>query len=416
MTTPHPDQLRPRHIVVAGGGVAGLEAVMALRELAHERVRVTLVAPDDDFVYRPLTVGDPFALGPARRVPLKDFAADFHAELRKDRLDSVFPDTHTVFLASGADLTYDELIVAVGASPVPAYEYGTTFRGQEDVEAIHGLVQDVEEGYVRRIAFVVPPGVAWSLPLYELALMTARRAFEMNVDVELTFVTPEERPLPVFGPHASDDVAARLANAGIRTVCSTIADIPNKGVVVLRPSGESLECDRVVTLPVVRSIRIKGLPTDSEGFLPIDSLCRVGGVADVYAAGDGANFPLKQGGLACQQADVAAENIARAAGIPIRPSTFRPVLRGQLLTGEKPHFMRHDVSGRGDGRDESSERLLWWPPTKIAGKYLAPYMAVTEEHERAATLGEGARRRALVTPATDGSYEIELRGYEFASR
>ena len=54
----------------------------------------------------------------------------------------------------------------------------TTFRGQEDVEALHGLVQDIEEGYVRSVAFVVPAGVSWSLPLYELALMTARRAWE----------------------------------------------------------------------------------------------------------------------------------------------------------------------------------------------------------------------------------------------
>ncbi|MFL5895530.1 MAG: NAD(P)/FAD-dependent oxidoreductase [Thermoleophilaceae bacterium] len=417
MTNSRPDQLQPDHVVVAGGGVAGLEAVMALRELAGDRVRITLVAPDDDFVYRPLTVGDPFALGSARRVPLERFAAEFGAELRQDRLDSVFPEAHTVFLAGGDDLTYDRLIVAVGASAVPAYQHhGTTFRGQEDVEAIHGLVQDVEEGYVHRIVFVVPPGVAWSLPLYELALMTARRAFEMEAEVELTFVTPEERPLPVFGPRATADVAARLAKAGIRTVCSTIADIPRKGAVLLRPSGELLECDRLITLPVARPIRIKGLPTDSEGFLPIDSHCRVGGVADVYAAGDGANFPLKQGGLACQQADVAAENIARSAGVPVGPASFRPVLRGQLLTGEKPQFMRHDLSGRGTGRDESSEHLLWWPPTKIAGKYLAPYMAVDEEQDRAATMGNGVRRRALVTPALDGSRDIELRGYEFASR
>jgi sulfide:quinone oxidoreductase len=416
MTNSRAEQPQPTHVVVAGGGVAGLEAVMALRDIAGDRVRITLVAPDDDFEYRPLTVGDPFAMGAARRVPLTQFAADFRVELRKDRLDAVFPETNTAFLGSGDDLSYDKMVVAVGARPVPAYEYGTTFRGQEDVEAIHGLVQDVEEGYVRKIAFVVPPGVAWSLPLYELALMTARRAYEMNVDVELTFVTPEERPLPVFGPAASSDVADLLTRAGIRTICSTIADVPRKGVVVLRPSGETIECERVVTLPVTRPLRIKGLPTDAGGFLPIDSYCRVGGMADVYAAGDGANFPLKQGGLACQQADVAAENIARAAGVPVGPSTFRPVLRGQLLTGQKPQFMRHDVSGRGHGREESSQHALWWPPTKIAGKYLASYMAATEDRERAATVGDGVKRRALMTTAADGLQEIELRGYEFASR
>ena len=416
MTTSRHEQLSPLHVVVAGGGVAGLESVMALRELAGDRVRITLVAPDDDFVYRPLSVGEPFALGPARRVPLSQFAAELDVELRKDGIASVFPDTHTLFLTSGADLEYDKLVVAVGAGQAPAYEYATTFRGQEDVEAIHGLVQDVEQGYVRRIAFVVPPGVAWSLPLYELALMTARRAFEMCVEVELTFITPEERPLPMFGAKASADVRGLLDGAGIRTVCSTLASIPRKGTVVLRPSGETIECERVVTLPVTHGRRVKGLPADADGFIPIDTQCRVAGLADVYAAGDGANFPLKQGGLACQQADVAAENIARAAGIPVGPSSFRPVLRGQLLTGDKPHFMRHDVSGRGQGRDESTEHILWWPPTKIAGRYLAPYMAHQEETERAAAVGSGIKRRALVTSATDGAHDVELRGYEFASR
>ena len=80
----------------------------------------------------------------------------------------------------------------------------TTFTGSHaDAEALHGLVQDVEGGYTTRVAFVVPADVAWPLPLYELALMLAERAFEMNIDVELHFVTPETAPLRAFGPAAS---------------------------------------------------------------------------------------------------------------------------------------------------------------------------------------------------------------------
>jgi sulfide:quinone oxidoreductase len=157
-----------------------------------------------------------------------------------------------------------------------------------------------------------------------------------------------------------------------------------------------VECDRVVALAAIESRPIKGLPQDADGYLPIDSQCRVAGVADVYAAGDGTNFPLKQGGLACQQADVAAENIARAAGVPVGPSSFRPVLRGQLLTGDQPHFMHHDLSGRVGDRSESTDHLLWWPPTKVAGRYLAPYVAL-----RTGIVPEG---------------EVALRGYEFGAR
>jgi sulfide:quinone oxidoreductase len=369
---------------------------MALKHSAGERVSITLVAPDEAFTFRALSVGQPFALGEPQRIALAEFARSQDIEWRRDALAEVMPTTHAVSLGDGSVLVYDKLIVAIGARRVPAYEHATTFRGQEDVQALHGLVQDVEMGYVKRIAFVVPPGIAWSLPLYELALMTARRAYEMDVDVELTFITPEERPLPVFGAAASADVAAMLGEAGISVYCSTVAEVHKKGTVALRPSGDELYFDRVIALAAVKPIEIKGLATDASGFLPIDSHCRVRGVENVFAAGDGTNFPIKQGGIACQQADVAAEAIARAAGAPVDDSVFRPVMRGQLLTGQKPHFMQSDVSGREGDRSESSEQVLWWPPTKVAGRFLAPYLAPQERE-----LGDG---------------EVELRGYEFVTR
>jgi sulfide:quinone oxidoreductase len=406
----------PLHVVVAGGGVAGLEAVMALRDLAGKRLRITLLEPSSSFVYRPLSVGEPFALGPARATSLPQFARDFGCELVQDRVTEVFPDLHRIALESGDELSYDKLVVALGARLEPAFTHATTFRGQEDVDALHGLVQDVEEGYARSVAFVVPAGVSWSLPLYELALMTARRAYEMNVDVDLTFITPEERVLPLFGRSASADVEAMLQQAGIRVRCGFVPEIPRKGTVLMHPSGDWVEADRIVALPVVRGRRITGLPTDSEGFLPIDSFARVAGVEDVYAAGDGANFPVKQGGIATQQADVLATHIAREAGVPVTVEPFRAVLRGQLLTGAKPHFMRHDLRAQGAESDASTEHMLWWPPTKIAGKYIASYIAVEEERERAAAAGHGVKRRAVIAPVPGSEHETPLRGYEFVAR
>jgi sulfide:quinone oxidoreductase len=396
MTASSRDSDQPLRVIVAGGGVAGLEAVMALKRTAGDRVAIMLVAPNDEFVYRPLSVGEPFALGAPQTVSLAKFAEEHDAWFRRDTVETVFPETHAIALGDGSDVVYDELIVAVGARRVPAYEHSTPFRGQEDVEAMHGLIKDVEMGYVRRIAFVVPPGISWSLPLYELALMTAQRAFEMGTEVELTLVTPEERPLPVFGAQASADVAAALEEAGIEVHCSAVAEVPARGRVVLHPSGDVIDCERVIALAGIEAIPVKGLPADSAGFLQVDAHCRVGGLEHVYAAGDGTNFPLKQGGLACQQADVAAENIARAAGVALKPATFKPVLRGQLLTGQKPRFMHHDISGRAGDRSESTDHMLWWPPMKVAGRYLAPYLALQGD-----VLDAG---------------EVALRGYEFATR
>jgi sulfide:quinone oxidoreductase len=137
------------------------------------------------------------------------------------------------------------------------------------------------------------------------------------------------------------------------------------------PAGE-LAVDRVVALPQLEGPRLAGLLHDAEGFLPTDLHGRVRGVLDVYAAGDVTAFPVKQGGLAAEQADAVAESIAAWAGVALTPTPFRPVLRGKILTGGVPLYVRTEpAGGRGDVSDVSP-RPLWWPPTKVAGRFLAP--------------------------------------------
>jgi sulfide:quinone oxidoreductase len=340
---------------------------------------MTMLAPDEHFVYQPLSVNEPFALGPAKRYPLARVADDVGLDLRRVALAAVDPAEGTLTTTDGDAVSYDALLVAVGAQREPAYEHALTFRGQEDTERAHGLVQDLEGGYVKRVAFVVPPGQAWSLPLYELALMTARRAREVSPGAELTLVTPEESPLAVFGRQASEAVAGLLAEAGVRVEVGVSADVERSGEVLLRPGNRRLECDRIVALPRIVGRRIEGLPANEQGFVPVDEHMRVPGLDGVWAAGDGTTFPVKQGGIACQQADAAAADIAGVAGADVQPEPFRPVLRGQLLTGGKPEYMRHSLEG-GHGEDSAvSSETLWWPPSKIAGIYLAPYLGELPE-------------------------------------
>src|SRR6185437_11061070 len=105
--------------------------------------------------------------------------------------------------------------------------------------------------------------------------------------------------------------------------------------------------------------RVQGLPSDARGFLPVDRHGRVSGVADVYAAGDATSLPIKQGGLACQQADAAAETIAARAGAAIEPQPYRALLQGVLLTERDTTLMRRDT---GEATDEdASPPALWWP-------------------------------------------------------
>src|SRR4051794_1614701 len=296
----------PLHVVIAGGGIAAVEAAMALRDLAADRVRLTLVAPDRDFEIKALRTAEPFARGHVPHYALADLAAAFDAELRHGSLAEVDAERHEIVLADGGRLGYDALILAVGARSRPAYDRAITFGGDARTGVLNGLLADVDEGYTRSVTFVVPPGVSWPLPLYELALMTAREAFSMCMDdVSLAIVTPESRPLAIFGPEASDAVSDLLDEAGIAFHGHAYAEM-TKGQLALRPGRERLPVERVVALPLLDGPDIPGVPADDQGFIPIDHRGRVRGVRDVYAAGDGADFPVKQGGLACQQADAIA--------------------------------------------------------------------------------------------------------------
>ena len=219
-------------------------------------------------------------------------------------------------------------------------------------ELLHGLLEDVDGGYVGQLAFVIPARVAWPLPIYELALMTARRAYEMSVELAVTIVTPEEAPLAVFGEGASRAVAELLEERGITTITSAHCEVPDGRHVVINPGDRTLDVDRVVALPELYGPAVRGLAAGEHGFIPIDDHSRVPGVERVYAAGDATDFPLKYGGIAAQQADAAAESIAALAGLAIDPAPVHPVIHGILLTGAQPLYLSARFTG---GQGFSSE-------------------------------------------------------------
>ena len=242
------------------------------------------------------------------------------------------------------------------------------------------------------MAFALPGGVTWPLPLYELALLTAEHT--RDADLEITVVSPEETPLHVLGRQASETVAGQLQEHGIRYLPMTYPDSYAKGELRIVP-GPSLLVDAVVSLPRLKGIPLAGVPQDEESFIPVDPSCRVHGLEDVFAVGDITTFPVKQGGIAAQQADVAATEIAAAAGADVVSRSFDPVLRGLLLS-DSPHFFRTELSG-GRGRASTVDTdALWWPAGKIAARYLSPYLA---EHAGLAYGPRGPSLTPLAVPA-----------------
>lgn len=367
-----PEGLR---VLIAGGGVAALETMLALRELAEERVDIELLAPEPYFWYRPLSVVEPFQPGQGEHFDLATLADEVGVGLRLDALTSIDSDQRVARTAKGAELPYDALVLAIGTRSEVGVEGAFTFRGPADVDGYARILSDVEAGEVRQLVFAVPAAGVWPLPAYELALQTATHlAKRGEVDAELTIVTAEERPLGLFGHGASAEVARLLAGRAISLRCGCLPVAVDAGALRFVPDG-SIPCDRVVAVPRLRGLPIEGIPQDGQGFVSTDAFGRVRGVQDVYAAGDMTAFPIKQGGIATQQADAVASAIAARAGAPVRPEPFRPVLRAILLTGGTPLHLRAEPAGGQSEDSVAGDEFLWWPPAKIAGRYLAPFLA-----------------------------------------
>jgi sulfide:quinone oxidoreductase len=377
---------RPLNVLIAGGGVAALETALALGELAPGLVAPVLIAPSDTFVYRPALVAEAFGSGVVHRFDLAELAVACGAVHLRDAVVAVDADQRMAVTADGVTLPYEALVLAMGAQAEEAVP-GAASLGL-DGAAVREIAADLRASRIRRILVAVPAGTTWALPAYEAALFLADLARRHHAPVEITLVTPEEAPLALFGRAVAEEVARLLAEQEVElvTAVSPIAFVNDQ--LTVSPAGR-IGADGVVALPRLRGPGVAGVPTDATGFIRTDAFGRVDELADVYAAGDATAFPVKQGGLATQQADVVARMIASEAGAPITPRPFEPVLRGLLLGAGEPRFLRSELGGGHGDTSAVSSQAMWWPPSKIAGRYLAPFLAdrLAEEADRPTNVG-----------------------------
>jgi sulfide:quinone oxidoreductase len=267
----------PTRVVIAGAGVAALEATLALRAAAADRVDIELVAPETRFWYRPLAVAEPFGLGDVLSFELPHLAAEAGAQFTPGEITAVDAAAHVARTASGAELPYDVLLITTGASPRPAVAGALTFRGPADTDLIRGLLRELDRGDVRRVAVAVPLGAVWALPAYELALLIAGYADARQIeDVQVALVTPEEEPLQLFGSAASAAAKALLAERGITLHPLAYATEAKEGQLHLVPEA-IVAADRVVALPRLHGRPIDGIPHTRDGFIVVDEQGRGGG-------------------------------------------------------------------------------------------------------------------------------------------
>lgn len=359
---------RPLRVVVAGGGVAALELIVALRALAPAQVEVVMIAPADEFSWRALEVGEPFGLVASRRYRLSNLADELGAQHLHDAVHAVERETREVVLQSGPSLEYDVLVLAVGAFRFPAVEDAATLAGGPHPDEFDEVLADLRSALARRLAVVVPRDGLWPLPAYELALLTAHSA----AGSEVTVVSAEDAPLAMFGHRASREVARVLAEAGVQVRCGAEGHVAAPGS--MRVGNRWLTVDRIVALPGLAGPRMHGVPSDAAGFTVTDERHVVPGCdGRVFAIGDAAAGAIRQGGLAAQAAERVATQIAELAGAERRAPLLRPMLRGVLRTAHGPLFLEAACDDP-EATSRASRKALWWPPSKVAAPWLASFL------------------------------------------
>lgn len=347
-------------IVIAGGGVAGFEAALALHDLAEERAELHLIDAEPELTLRPFSVEEPFSGRPAERYALGPAIEQLGGRFTLGRVEAVDPEARTIAVADeSAPIGFDKLVVCLGARARPAFDPpALTVDADRTGIPIDSLIETAAaEG--GELALLGPDAGSWPLPLYELALLARERSEELGMrDVAIGIHSPESTPLESFGPVPSAAVADLLETRRIGF----------EGGGPVRATGST-----ALALPELHGPALAGLPDGGDGFIPVDDQGRVTGHADIYAAGDGTTYPIKQGGIASQQADVVAAAIAAELGAPVEPRRLRPVLRGMLLTGGTSLYMLRDLA---DPADEGliTETCPWSPPEKIAGRYLVAWL------------------------------------------
>ncbi|HKZ15288.1 MAG TPA: FAD/NAD(P)-binding oxidoreductase [Solirubrobacterales bacterium] len=362
-------------VLVAGGGVAALEAALALDHLAGDLVEVTICSPRRDFVYRPYSVGVPYGVSRVVTYDLERLATAARANYRSDSIASVNREARLAVTHDGESLPYGDLIVCPGTKlywPVPG---AITFWGIADERDVGKVMAEIREGRAYRIAFTMPAVESWALPLYELALLARAELDRTGDDAELTIVTPEDAPLQVFGRGVAEGMAELLAEHRIKVITGAHPVRLEHGQLETVPAGP-LSFDKVISLPKLEGRRIRGVPHDLEGFVHVDSHCKVLGCDHEYAAGDVTGYPVKQGGLATQQADVAAAAIAARLGADVEAPQFDPILRGVLWTGSGTRYLQGWLAGGHGETSTMTEAPPWGSDQgKIVGRYLTEFLA-----------------------------------------
>ena len=408
-------------VCIAGGGTAGLEALLRARQLMGERVELVLISPEREFRYRSMCQERPLAPAPERSLTVAELVSEAGATLVDDRLIEVREADRLVLTRNGDLLAFDYLLLATGARTEPVLRQGQVWERGRDPAALDETLAGLASGEVARVAVVIPLGARWPLPAYELALVMGWTAGESG---RVMLITTERSALGALGHAATEFVTNELRAAGVELRAGIEALDDSLGArgggrislrlveedervaaraLTARPArrrvddelgsglfGSVLDSatprrprerddgiatfDRLISLPTVTGSVIGGVATDAAGFVLVDGRLRVAGSRRVWAAGSCLAVGLEHSALAAQQADAAVAEIATAIGLRAPAPVDGFELTGVLLGGQREAWL----AGNPPGTHQPSTRCLWWPTGRAVGPCLAERIAALD--------------------------------------
>lgn len=362
-----------RKVVIIGCGVAALETAIGLYEDANIEVDVTMICPTNEFNYRPFAALEPFGIRHVDSMPIDGLLAGCEVQIIHDKVSRVDKSFGRVMTSRGELVDFDALVVTTGAESVEGLRGAITIGDAAGTIKLEHLLRELDAGLFKSIAYVAPTGASWTLPLYEMAMLTAARARQRGHVVAVKLITSEQVPLQVFGEKASAHTRQLLNESGVELHTNIRSRSFTDGKVTTI-SGQEIAVDRAVALPHLVGRRIPGLPHDPNGFLPTDGFGLVHDTEAIYAAGDITDFPVKQGSIAAQQADAVVSSLAARFGDERSPRPFKPRLHAILLSDRAQTFLRaSDDGGPHRGADVSDEPL-WEDAEKIFSRHLSQRM------------------------------------------
>lgn len=328
---------RPK-VVVVGGGFGGLESAFMLRMRMHDDVDISLVSDRDSFLFKPNTIYIPFGAEPqSLLVELDKPLRKKHISFFGGSVKEVDPDKRRVSLEDGTALHYDSLVLATGAAMRPEEVPGlddnaSTIWTPEKMLELRGQLAQLEQrarrGETQKVLFLVPPNNKCSGPLYEIVFMleTWSRRKGIRDRLDITYSTYEESFIQAFGPRLHEVVTEEFSERGITGHTSEVVKKVLPGVVHYQ-DGTTRDYDLLISFPpYIAAVHYEALPADDRGFLKTTLETRqVEGHPDIYAPGDGGDFPVKQAFLAFLQADAVADHIGSRFDAKQFRRTFDPV-------------------------------------------------------------------------------------------